>query len=170
MAIEFEQETGTGSSTSTSYASVDQFLQFWENRGTDYSSLDDEVVEAYLNSATAYIDMTYEFKGSKTNDDQALEWPRYNVVKDDRRYLYHGTYLSYYDDDEIPLDLIRATCYLAAQITNNPLNQVDNNIRSISIGPVSKSFAGNSSNVKYREADKLLKKLVLSGNQLVRVN
>ena len=92
MTIEFIQEDGTSKTDSTSYASIVQFKQYWENRGTDYSALTDVVIQGRLNASTEYIDLQYNFFGYKSDEDQSLEWPRYNVPKDKRFF---------YDSDEM---------------------------------------------------------------------
>lgn len=160
MAIEFIQEDGTGKTDATSYASIAQYKQYWENRGTDYSAVADDTIKAYLNLATDYIDNTYIFKSEKTNEDQALEWPRYNVVKDK-----HG---NLYEDDEIPIDLINATCYLAANSTE--LYQTGSGVSQESYGPVSKTYSNASGQTNFPVANKYLKNLIISGTTLERVN
>lgn len=173
MAIEFVQEDGTGKSDATSYASLAQYRQYWLNKGTDYSTTADDTIKAYLNSATEYIDNIYRFKGSKTDEDQALEWPRFNVLKGDSEHsynIYMGAVLDYYDSDEMPDNLVNACCYLAAKVADGELNSTETNLRSISIGPVSKTYSGSSSSKSYSAVDKFLKNLILTGNKLVRVN
>lgn len=160
MAIEFVVEDGTSKTDSTSYASVAQFLQYWENRGISYSSLSSSAVEGYLNSATEYIDNNYNFKGSITDINQALEFPRYGVVINS---------LDVIESDEIPTKLISATCYMAAQAITTPIEQVDNNLVSISIGPVTKSYSKSPGVKKYKVCNKLLNDIIIAGNKLVRV-
>lgn len=162
MAIEFVQEDGTGKSDATSYASLAQFRQYWLNRGVDYTSTSDDSIKAYLNSATEYIDTSYVYKGSETNDDQALDWPRYYVEKENKR--------TYYEDDEIPIEIINATCYLAAKVSDGELSPVASDLRSVSYGPVSKSYSGSSTTKKYPVVDKLLTYLIIQGSELMRVN
>lgn len=156
--MSFVVETGTGSSTATSYATVDQYKQYWANRGTTISDTT-ATIQGRLNAATEYIDISFTFRGEKYTDDQALEWPRYGIVD------YAGNVEI--DDCIIPQKLIDATCYLAAQIANGALIPVDEGIRSETFGPVSKTYSGQKS---FPMADKLLRQLIVSGNTMVRVN
>lgn len=156
MTIQFVIEDGTAKTDATSYATVAQYRQYWENRGVDYSSTPLESIEARLNLATEYIDSTYDFDGTRVDEDQALSWPRYDAT--DR----HGKYIDY---ETIPQRLIDATCYLAAQ---DGLQFVDDGIKSLSYGGVSKTFGNRGK--KFPVADKLLSALVIQGVKLVRVN
>jgi len=154
MAIEFIVEDGTGKENATSYVTVAEYVQYWENRGTDYSTVVATTVQGYLNSATEWIDMSYKFIGAKADDNQALEWPRYDV--DD------------IDSDEIPTDLKSAVCYMAAQVKTG-INQIDSGVTSESYGKISKTYSTNGIKT-YPVADKLLRGYVASGNPVLRVN
>lgn len=158
MAIEFVQEDGTGLSNATSYASIAQFRQYWENRGVDYSTKSDAQVKGYLNAATEYIDMNYKFKSSQKVTTQALEWPRLDVY-DQNCILVTGA----------PVEVINATCFMAAQVINGQLNQVETNVRSESAGPVSVSYGGNPSK-SYPAAAKMLRFYTIPSGTLMRVN
>jgi hypothetical protein len=156
----FEQETGTGSSTSNSYASVAQFEAYWTDRGTDYTATAQATKEAWLILATEYIDNYYKFEGSIVTETQALEWPRSGATG-------KGGYSI--DNDTIPTDLINATVWLASQSVNG-LNPVDYGVKSESYGPVSKEYNKSSTMRDYPVVRKLLKYFVISGNKLQRVN
>lgn len=167
MPIEFVVEDGTSKSDATSYATLDQYRQYWLNRGTDYTAVADDTIKAYLNCATEYIDLSYNFRGTKTLDTQALEWPRYNVEKDSSVQDY--AYNNYYASDEIPVLIVNATCYIASKVSSGELNETIDNIRSETAGPVSVTYSGNSSK-RYKAIDKMLKDLIIIGNKLVRIN
>ena len=155
MSVDFIVEDGTSRNDSTSYASVDQFRQYWTNRGVDYSTLSIDVIQAKLNLATEYIDNSYRFAGHVSDSDQALEWPRYNVIG--KRDLY-------IDNDVIPDKLISAVCYMSAQ---SDLQFVDDGITSESYGPVSTTY-GRKYKI-FTVVDNLLAEF-LDRNRLVRVN
>lgn len=161
MSISFVVETGTGSATATSYATVAQFRQYWINRGVSHDDNDPQI-QGYLNSATEYIDITFTFRGEKTSTTQALEWPRHGLSN------YEG--YSEYDSNEIPQRIIDAVCYMAAQAKAGDLNPIDEGIKSESYGPVSKAYAKTSGQRTFPACEKLLRNLIVSGNQLVRVN
>jgi len=160
MAIQFVVETGTSSATATSYATVAQFEQYWENRGTTFSEADD-VIKAWLNQATEFIDINYNFEGQPASSAQALEWPRSYCIDRNEITISSTT---------IPGELVDATCYLAAQVKNGDLNIVDDGVKSESFGPVSKSYSKGSAYRDYPAVQKLLKNYIISGNKLQRVN
>jgi len=166
MAIEFTTEDGTGKTTATSYLTVAEFRQYWENRGTSYpedtlpATTEDDKIKAYLNSATEFLDITFRFKGIKVSDDQALEFPRHGVMKSNGRVV---------DSDIVPTDIKNACAYLAGMKAEFDLNVVDNNIRSESYGPVSVAYAGGKS-LSFPYVSKLLSDYVVSGNVIIRVN
>ena len=160
--VEFVVEDGTGKSDATSYATVAQYKQYWKNRGVDRdATYTDSEIKGRLNLATEYLDTTYQFKSIKNDEDNALEWPRIGFCDQNDFWI---------DSTDIPQRLIDATCYLADKATDDNLNGISTNARSISYGPVSKSFAGDSSTKNYKAVDKLLKWLVVQGKTLVRVN
>lgn len=166
MAIEFVVEDGTGKATATSYITVAEFRQYWENRGTSYptdtapATTEDDKIKGYLNSATEFIDVTFRFKGLKVSDDQALEFPRYGVMRRNGRLI---------DSDIVPTDIKNACAYLAGMKSSMDLNVVENNVRSESYGPVSKAYAGGQS-ISFPYVSKLLRDYVVSGNAILRVN
>jgi len=157
--IEFVVETGTGSSTSTSYCTVAQFKQYWENKGQPCCEAD-VTIEGWLNQATEYIDLNYNFEGQPSLTTQSLSWPRMGSLDRLGYYIESGT---------IPKDVINATCYLAAQCKSGVLNTVDEGVRSKSYGPVSVTYSKTGGR-EFPVADKMLKNLLLFGNQLQRAN
>jgi len=161
MALEFEVELGTGSETSTSYTSEAEFIQYWENKGTDYSATASDTIKAWLNSATEYIDNNYKFEGEKTSSDQALSWPRCCVLDEDNNLV---------DSDVIPNDLKKATNYMAAQVKTTGLDLVDDNVEEESYGPVSKKYRSSSSEVVYKTASQYLSHYLTSSVTMIRVN
>jgi hypothetical protein len=159
MSIEFVVESGTGASTSTSYCTVAQFKQYWENKGLPYCE-SDVTIEGWLNQATEYIDLNYNFEGQPSLDTQALEWPRLYAMDRLGYYISAGT---------IPKEIINATCYLAAQCKTGVLSTVDNGVKSESYGPVSVTYSKTSGR-EFTAVDKMLKNLLLFGNPLHRAN
>ncbi len=160
MAINFVQETGTASSLSTSYASIAQYKQYWLDRNVSISDPDD-AIKAYLNIATDFIDSTYKFMGEIVNVAQALSFPRVGVI------TRNGVVV---DSDSIPTGIIAATCYLAYEAKNNNLMRASEGIKSISYGPVSKTFNRDSDSIYFPMADKYLRPFIVSGCQMLRVN
>ena len=78
MAIQFVVEDGTGLATATSYVSVDELKQFWDNVSYDYSSFSDGQLQQRLNKATEVLDGQYTtlWPGQRNSTTQALDWPR----------------------------------------------------------------------------------------------
>lgn len=147
MAIEFIVETGEGLTNSTSYVSIDEFKQYHLNRGTDYSSLADDKIQASLNIATEYIDSSYNFKGYMSVSNQALAFPRFDIG----------------DVNIIPAGVKLATCYLAEKaLDENIFDEIDENIVSESIGgQISKTYKGKY-NKSYRAVEKYLSPYIAS--------
>jgi hypothetical protein len=160
MSINFVQETGTGSSTSTSYASVAQYKQYWLDRGTLITDPDDSI-KAYLNQATEYIDSKYVFMGEVINLEQSLSFPRVGVMTKNRVIV---------DSDTVPKEVINATCYLGAEAKKNNLNRIDENVKSLSYGPVSKTFSMSADSISFPVVDRYLSAFTISGTSMVRVN
>ena len=99
MAIEFIVEDGTGKSDATSYVETSYIDQYAENYGySEWDTYSTPIKQAYANQATQYIDLSFDFKGSKTDEDNALEFPR-------------DFYLI--DSDEIPVTLKKAVAEVA---------------------------------------------------------
>ena len=154
--IEFIVEDGTSKTDATSYATVAQYRQYWENRGEDYSATGKDDIESRLNIATEYIDSKYQFEGSVSSSLQSLQWPRTGAV-DRNGYAIIST--------TIPQKLIDAVCYMAAQ---DDINVFVDGVTSVSYGPVSKTFSGQGK--KFPVCDNLLKDIIMQGNRLARVN
>lgn len=145
MAVEFVVEDGTGLTNSTSYVSVAEFQQYWENRGTVYSS--ESSIQKWLNEATAYADLTYCWGGTIADDDQALLVPRIGWADVYGRDL----------DDSVPTYLKNGVCELAAARQGvDPEASSTVGVASKSYGPVSVSYRGgsNGQSVKYPTAEK----------------
>lgn len=110
----FEVETGTGSTTATSYCSVavaDAYHLKKAASATAWAALSSTVKQYRLEEATEIIDRDCVFMGSPASlipSEQALQWPRYGT------YDKNGIDIA---SDSIPLDLQKATAELAYQMT-----------------------------------------------------
>lgn len=143
-----------------SYASIEDFLQYWVDRNIDYSDYEPEQLQAALINATDYIEMRFVavWKGTRIYADQALAWPRRRV------YDREGVLL-----EGLPRRLLWATYeYASRALTANlaPDPEVDQNIRSKSesVGPISETVTYNGSAVaekfkSYPKADAWLAEL-----------
>ena len=55
----FIVEDGTALENANSYVTVQEFRDYWGDRGTDYTAKADEEIESSLVLATQYIDMLF---------------------------------------------------------------------------------------------------------------
>ena len=107
----FVVEDGTGVAGATSYASEDDFDTYVEDRNYTVTVGDTETA---LVRATQVLDATYRkrFPGTRTNGrSQSLEWPRSGATDDADNTIA---------DDEIPHEIIDATCELALRELASP--------------------------------------------------
>lgn len=81
MALEFVVEDGTGKTDATTYLSVAELKQQWDNYGYDYSTLTDDNIEVLLNKASKVVDLQYggRWPGARRYASQRLQWPRVNA-------------------------------------------------------------------------------------------
>lgn len=107
-------EDGSGLATAESYVSVSDAVAYAAARGLAFPASPTDKAEAALRRATAYIDNTYRtrFPGQrKMFRKQGLEWPRVGVVD------MNGFAVM---SDEIPVEVIRATCEAAVRELATP--------------------------------------------------
>ena len=76
MAVIFSVETGTGSSTATSYITVAELTQYLEDAGLTITLTTDAEKQALLNRMTPVLDAFTRWPGERLLSTQALEWPR----------------------------------------------------------------------------------------------
>lgn len=103
----FVVEDGTGLSTATSYVSEDQADAYFEDRANEDWDTTTGDKEGALVRATQALDAIYRsaYPGTRAlGREQALEWPRIDAV-DAAGWTV--------DDQEIPIEVIEATCELA---------------------------------------------------------
>ena len=104
-------ETGTGSATAESYATVAQADAYLAARGhTAWADLETDVKEQSLRKATEYMFAAYSLRwaGYRMTATQALDWPRAYVP---RVPAMTGTL--YYADNAVPVEVQRACAELA---------------------------------------------------------
>jgi hypothetical protein len=102
----FEAETGSGSTTSNSYATVAHANTYHSSHlyGDSWHQANDSKKEKALMWATRLLDEWIAWHGTKGDEDQALQWPRVGAT--DR-----GGYSI--DHDVIPSDVRNATAEFA---------------------------------------------------------
>lgn len=107
-------ETGTGASDSESYAAIANIAEYASKHGLTFPASPAGPAEAAARRATAWIDGTYRsrFPGERKNGrEQALEWPRVNAYDDSGNEI---------EDDEIPAEIVIATCEAAVRELASP--------------------------------------------------
>lgn len=76
MAILIVVEDGTGKVDSNAYASIEYARQYALNRDVTLPTEDDEVAAMIIKSTDFIESKECQFSGERTNDLQALSWPR----------------------------------------------------------------------------------------------
>ena len=166
-----EVETGTGSATAESYASVDDADLYCSSRGlTAWAALATANKEAALRNATDFMVQSYRYawSGSRTSSTQALDWPRWNVPLRD----VPGGYASnpaYYPINKIPEEVKHACALLALKSTSGELApDLGPQKASVKIGPIETSYAqGARQNQKFIAVERMMQAyFVSSGNSI----
>lgn len=114
-------EDGSGKSDAESFISVEDADTYFSNRGNaTWAALNTAQKEQNLRKATDYIGQTYRqrWKGVRVTSEQALDWPRAYVVRDDIDYVSGAGYVLidgfyYYPSDEVPQAVKTACAELA---------------------------------------------------------
>ena len=164
-------EDGTGKSDAESYITLveaDAYILAHSN-DTTWDAASDSDKEKAIRLATQYLDANYggKWKGLRSSESQALDWPRSNVKDNDEYYLA---------SNEIPQKLKDANSEVALReiLDDTLLGAVDaaQNIKSegSKAGPVSEriEYIGVKSNQKkYPLVDALLSRYI-DGSQVER--
>lgn len=153
-------EDGSGLANSDSYVSVADAVAYATARALAFSDTDDAAASAALRRSTAWIDSTYRtrFTGYRTyRRAQALEWPRVGayvyIPNNASDMAYAGGYDPAYDylaTNEIPVEIINATCLAAVRELANPGTLTPDlkrggAIKSLKAGSVDIEYAGTAS-------------------------
>lgn len=156
-------EDGTGLSTAESYVSVAEADAYLAKFGLPdaWNLSTEEQKEQALRQATRYVDARFHgrWKGWRSVDDQALDWPRSDVSDSDGFLI---------DSDEIPTLLKSATIELANRARSATLMpDIDEpgTIKStrVRVGPIEDEtvyVGGKSQTKKFVLVDNLLKDYV----------
>jgi hypothetical protein len=160
-------EDGTGKTNADSYLSLTDADAYHliHSVSAAWASATEAVKEKALRLATQYLDVRYNglWKSYRTNETQALAWPRAYVQDSDGYYL---------DSDEMPQRLKDATAELALRVVEGDtlLDDISKpgviSSSSISVGPISKSitYSGGYNQVKkYPLIDGLVKQFISTG-------
>ena len=157
-------ETGTGSATSDSYASVTDADSYLAARAqTLWATLATGDKEAALRRATDYMKQVYRdrWNGARVSVAQALEWPRYWVpVKD-----APGLLPIYYQNNIVPIEVQTACIALALKAAAGDLApDLQPPTASEGVGSISVSYApGSRQTARYQAIDHMLAPLLKDG-------
>ncbi|MHB1125235.1 MAG: DnaT-like ssDNA-binding protein [Ramlibacter sp.] len=132
-------ETGAGLADAESYATVEQADAYLAARNYPaWALLAPEAKEAALRMATAYMH-AFAWKGIRSYQTQALDWPRTGVVADGYPV----------DGDRVPAAVRNACIELARRASTGELApDQGQQIASKSVGPVSVTYQAGSTNAR----------------------
>ena len=152
-------EDGSGKSDSESYISVADASSYHTARGnTAWAALaTDALREAALRKATDFMRQVYRsrWQGYKVNEDQALDWPRYDVVVEGYAI----------DDDIVPTEVKNACAELALRASAGDLlaDQSQGVIRE-KVGQIEVEYDKSSpQRVRYPAIEAILSPYLLAG-------
>lgn len=163
----FSVETGTGSATSNSYASVAEADAFLADRGNaTWAAAAQATKEQALVSASDYLDAGYPFSGTRSSTSQAMAWPRigaYDTV--DNVAVAPAS---------VPAKVKKAAIILASKVVAGDILLTDDDrggaIKSATVGSLSVTYMDSAPAGKVYGAVKFIAGLVvdnsnpLSGN------
>lgn len=131
--------------TSNSYVTMAEAATYFSNRlhkdaWTEAGSSDKT---AALLWATRLLDTRILWEGEKTDQVQALCWPRQYVVDPEKANLYGNS--QYLDENAIPLFLKDAQCELALSLLTSDVTQDPDStgMDSVSVGSLSIQYNSN---------------------------
>lgn len=169
-------EDGTGLSTAEAYVSVADaitYLSKFSSTPAAWSSSSETAKENALREAARYLDAVYgnRWLGSRRILEQALDWPRVDIVDRDGFYV---------DSESIPDAIKNANAYLAAVAVSSTLLPDQSNTgviarKKIKVGPIEKdvqyeggSGSGATSQMEFPIVDRMLRHLTLVAGELRR--
>ena len=152
-------ETGAIITGAESYCTVDFATTYLANRGyTAWDALDDtDAKEPALRKATDYMLAMFKgrWQGEIVDEDQALDWPRYDVVVDGYEVDY----------TIVPEAVKRACAELAYRASTADLSpDLSQGVLSETVGQISVTYDKNSpQRARYAFVDALLAPYLTSG-------
>ena len=152
-------EDGSGKSDSESYISVADASNYHTVRGnTAWAALTtDALREAALRKATDFMRQVYRsrWQGNKVNEDQALDWPRYDVEVEGYAV----------DSDIVPTEVKNACAELALKASAAELNpDLTQGVLSEQVGSIQVTYDKASPQfTRYRAIDALLSPYLKAG-------
>jgi hypothetical protein len=81
VAVTLIVEDGTGKSDANALVSLDAAKEYWDSRGTSYSSYSDDQLNGAIVRASAFLTNAFVWGGLKVHGrDQTMAWPRVNMI------------------------------------------------------------------------------------------
>jgi hypothetical protein len=149
----FTVETGGGIQDANSVATVQEYLDWWLDRGVDKSAETD--VEGRLVKATDYYNNTFVHCGTKKYAYTV------NYVESPREDLEH------FDDTTVPKPVKEFAFILADDLLNKKsVEEQTAQLKSYSMGPIRKEYATSSGNSELAQATKILKHMGIIKNNI----
>lgn len=171
----FVVEDGTGLATATSYVSLadaELYVADFHPTDSNWSGASDANKQLALMKATQYLDMVYgmRWKGQRSQTDQALDWPKFDVYDSDDLLIEH---------DVVPIKITHATLEIALRVLAGdsllaPVGTGDQRLteKSVKVGSiaVSSKFAspGKSGHKRYDVVQRLVAEFINPVGQVWR--
>lgn len=152
-------EDGTGLTTAETYVSVAVADDYHTAMGNTGWTGTDAAKEIALRRAAQYIDTRYTYRGTRVNLNQALEWPRSSYETDGRAESW-------------PVPNLKAACCEAALRALSDTLTADVSTDQVieeTVGPITVRYAAKSGQTRYPVVDDLLRKYVLAGAGMLRL-
>ena len=122
MALTLIKEDGTGRADANSYADAANGDTYHDGHlyASAWTAATADRKAAALVMATRLIDSQFQFNGSRTNEGQALQWPRAGCLDPDRALATLSPLLpilsNFVDYDKVPAVVVQATCEMAREL------------------------------------------------------
>lgn len=152
-------EDGTGLTTAETYVTVAVADAYHTAMGNTGWTGTDAAKEVALRRAAQYIDTRYTYRGVRVNLNQALEWPRSLYETDGRTESW-------------PVPNLKAACCEAALRALSDTLTADVSTDQVieeTVGPITVRYAAKSGQTRYPVVDDLLRKYVLAGAGMLRL-
>lgn len=170
-------ESGSGSATAESYASVADADSYHELRGnTLWATMTTGEKEASLRRATDYLEQAYrlQWAGVRRTIDQALDWPRDLVPRQDYYAgagFGYGSSINFYPTDSVPAEIVQATSLAAFKAAMGDLApDIEPLAIREKVGPIEVERApGSSRVVRYQALDNILAPFLKRGGGTLMV-
>ena len=122
MALTLIKEDGTGKVDANSYANMADANAYHDGQlyASAWTAATDAQKAVALVMATRLIDAEFQFNGTRTTADQALQWPRAMCPEPDNVHVPISVLLpipyDYVQYDTVPKAVVQATCEMAREL------------------------------------------------------